>query len=533
MIRMGWLSALAFLTVVGSLGAAEGPGALPERPAGSGVIVHPDGYVLTAHHVLAHARRVVVVTQGEFRAPAVVVSADPDQDLALLKIETVGLSEAPVGYANAVTLDQEVAVLGFSFGLREVSVVRGRIAAIRSKGVKRVFQVDAAVNPGNSGGPVFNKRGEVIGIVTTKFTHPSGIAPEGMAFAVPISYATPLLANIPDFDFTRIGKGRGTARADAEDTIRDMARTTVRIEIARAPEPSAAQPGAEARPPKVEARPNPARRPSPKVGPELEPGGGDHAADVVKVNEQLLEAQQQELRRFAEQGIQPPEGMVLIPAGEFLMGAEDGLPDARPAHTVSLSSYWIDKYEVTNAQYRRCVEAGVCAPPKDRAAYDDPRQASHPVTNVTWLQAREYCHWRGARLPTEAEWEKAARGTDGRRYPWGNSEQAIPRPARNGDARLNSHGIEPVGSHAGTLSPYGVQDLAGNVWEWVKDWYAEDYYAVSPSRDPQGPLRGSFRVMRGGDWTRSSLELRVTYRAWDEMTYWGPTLGFRCADDAP
>ena len=216
----------------GGLCAAETPAVPAEKPAGTGVIVHQDGYVLTAQHVVGNARRIVVVTAGEMRNPAIVVSADRDQDLVLLKIETVGLSEAPLGYAGAVRLDQEVIVAGFPFGLREISVSHGRIAAVRTKGVRRVFQIDAAINPGNSGGAVFNRRGEVVGIVTTKFSHPSGIAPEGMGFAVPISYATPLLANIPDFDFAAIGKVRKELKADAEQLVQEIARATVRIETA-------------------------------------------------------------------------------------------------------------------------------------------------------------------------------------------------------------------------------------------------------------------------------------------------------------
>ena len=219
-------------------GAADSPAVPVERPAGSGVIVHSDGYVLTAYHVVANAKRITVVTAGEYRAPAIVISADQEHDLALLKIETVGLNEAVLGYAGGVRLDQEVIAVGFPFGLRDVSVTRGRIAAVRTKGVKRVFQVDAAINPGNSGGPVFNRRAEVVGLLTTKFSHPSGIVPEGMAFAVPISYATPLLANIPDFDFTSLGKPRKEAKGNGRDgaVVSELARTTVRIETARATE---------------------------------------------------------------------------------------------------------------------------------------------------------------------------------------------------------------------------------------------------------------------------------------------------------
>ncbi|HKW86898.1 MAG TPA: serine protease, partial [Nitrospiraceae bacterium] len=142
MKQAGFFFWLALLVGGGTLEAAEIPSGPTEKPAGSGVIVHADGYVLTAQHVVSNARRIVVVTPGEFRAPAVIISADPDHDLALLKIETVGLSEAPLGYAGTVSLDQEVIVVGFPFGLREVSVTRGRVAAVRTKGVNRVFQVD-------------------------------------------------------------------------------------------------------------------------------------------------------------------------------------------------------------------------------------------------------------------------------------------------------------------------------------------------------------------------------------------------------
>ena len=218
-----------------SLWGAERPDAPAGKPAGSGVIVHSDGYILTAEHVIANAKRIFVLTAGEFRAPAILVSTDSEHDLALLKIETVGLTEAPIGYAGAVRLDQEIITVGFSFGLREVSVTRGRIAAVRTRGVQRVFQVDAAINPGNSGGPIFNGRGEVVGVMTSKFSHPSGIVPEGMSFAVPISYATPLLANIPDFDFTMIGKVRKTAKGNggSKGLAQEVVRTTVLIETVR------------------------------------------------------------------------------------------------------------------------------------------------------------------------------------------------------------------------------------------------------------------------------------------------------------
>lgn len=518
---------------LGSAWAAERVGGPTEKPAGSGVIVHSDGYVLTAHHVVANARRIVVVTPGEFRVPGVVVSADPEHDLALVKVETVGLSDAPLGYAGSVQLDQEVVAVGFPFGLREVSVTRGRIAAVRTKGVQRVFQVDAAVNPGNSGGPVFNARGEVVGILTTKFTHPSGIVPEGMAFVVPISYATPLLANIEAFDFTTIGKGiKGQKGANGKGFAQALVRTTVRIETMRVtegvpPAASATESGG-----KSDVAVTSAARG--QTGGLREPSSvkADDAG-VRQVNEQLRLVQREELQRLAERGIVPPEGMILIPAGEFLMGSDDALPDARPLHRVYVSGFWLDKYEVTNRQYRQCAEGGGCAVPKDRSAYDEATRSEHPVTNVTWNQARGYCRWLGKRLPTEAEWEKAARGTDGRLYPWGNNDDVLRVRVRGLEQKLVKNGTEPVGSIDFAVSPYGVADLVLNVSEWVNDWYAEDFYRSSPARDPQGPVRGSFRVLRGGEVSDRPLELRASYRGWDDVTYWGPSLGFRCADDLP
>lgn len=526
------IAVLSFLISMIPLGlrGSDQPPVAAEKPAGSGVIVHSDGYVLTAYHVVTNARRIVVVTAGEFRAPAILVSADPEHDLALLKIETVGLTEAPIGYAGSVRLDQEIVTVGFPFGLREVSVTRGRIAAVRTKGVQRVFQVDAAINPGNSGGALFTHRGEVIGVLTTKFTHPSGIVPEGMAFAVPISYATPLLANIPDFDFTAIGRGKKHSKAEPNGNLAQaITRTTVRIETVRMADPpfaATAPAGPAVSQPVASARSQPLPAPVERQAPS------DDAA-IVKVNEQLQAAQQEESSRLAQRGAAVPDGMALIPGGEFIMGAEDLEPDTRPIHRVMVSAYWLDRYQVTNGQYRRCVEGGGCLPPKDRRAFDDPERARHPVVNVTWTQARTYCHWKGKRLPTEAEWEKGARGIDARRYPWGNADATITRRVKSGETKMAANGTEPVGSQPGNVSPYGVFDMVGSVSEWVKDWYSEDFYQVSPIQDPQGPVRGTFRVLRGGELSERPLEHHVSNRSWDEMTYWGPTLGLRCALDVP
>ena len=301
--------------------------------------------------------------------------------------------------------------------------------------------------PENSGGPLYNADGELIGILTTKFSHPSGIVPEGMAFAVPVSYATPLLANIEGFDFSVIGKSRNGKKA------KKARRPTTTGSRACCARPSELR-RPEARKPPPPATPAPGesiKRQDPV--PPIAQGQGEtrnptsrapDTAVLQQVNEQLRKTHQEQLLALTQQGVLVPDGMVLIPAGEFWMGAEDGLPDMRPMHRVYMSTYWLDQHEVTNRQYRQCMESGGCAPPKDHSAYNDETRADHPVTNVTWTQARNYCGWRGKRLPTEAEWEKAARGIDARLYPWGNSDDMVKTRLRHSESAGN--GTAPVGS---------------------------------------------------------------------------------------
>jgi formylglycine-generating enzyme required for sulfatase activity len=214
--------------------------------------------------------------------------------------------------------------------------------------------------------------------------------------------------------------------------------------------------------------------------------------------------------------------MVYVPAGEFLMGSSDDDPGAadheKPQHTVYLDAFWIDKYEVTNDQYRKCVEAGACQAPwscePGKASYEDPAKGNHPVVCMNWNHAQDYAAWVGGRLPTEAEWEKAARGTDGRLYPWGNSPPDCGKANYHSCWEVAAAETLPVGSHPDGASPYGAMDMADNVLEWVADWWDEGYYAASPARNPQGPESGSVNVLRGGGHDYSEDFLRCASRDW-------------------
>lgn len=204
------------------------------------------------------------------------------------------------------------------------------------------------------------------------------------------------------------------------------------------------------------------------------------------------------------------------------MGSSSGDQSEQPVHAVTLDGFWIGQTEVTNAQYTRCVEANICTP-ANNTRWNDPAYADHPVANVDWEQANQYAAWAGGRLSTEAEWEKAARGTDQRSYPWGD-QVADPQ-------RLNYNFVHgdttPVGQYTDGASFYGVLDMAGNVEEWVADWYAADYYASSPGQNPPGPAAGSQRVVRGGSFNSNGFDVRATARdrAFPNVDY--PSVGFR------
>ena len=239
--------------------------------------------------------------------------------------------------------------------------------------------------------------------------------------------------------------------------------------------------------------------------------------------------------------------LVEIPGASFMMGCNGEIngdfscPDSElPYHEVTLPSYYIDRYEVTNSQYKECVDAGVCEAPRSDGSttredyFTNPDYALYPVIQVTYEDAQTYCEWAGMRLPTEAEWELAARSVFANLYPWGNEDPDCTRAnsLNNLNATSCVGDTTMVGSYPLGSSDYGVMDMAGNVWEWVADYYAADYYEVSPTENPLGPESGSERVVRGGGWSGSWRYLRTPSRAYDLPFYSGADLGFRCAMDA-
>jgi formylglycine-generating enzyme required for sulfatase activity len=225
-----------------------------------------------------------------------------------------------------------------------------------------------------------------------------------------------------------------------------------------------------------------------------------------------------------------PDDMVLVPAGEFSMGSPEGDPDEKPAHKVLINAFFMDKYEVTVKQYAAFLQESGGDRPSEWKTMNKTANQNRPVMGVDWAEAARYCKWAGKRLPTEAEWEKAARGTDGRLYPWGN-DPPTPLHANYGKKEWNNHeALVPVGTLEAGKSPYGIYDMAGNVWEWVSDWYDNDYYKHSPAESPAGPPTGGFKVIRGGSWNTSARNLRAADRYFDPPSFRSQYVpGFRCA----
>lgn len=490
----------------------------PRRVTGSGFVVG-SGYVLTCHHVIGDAREVQVVSGARSYAAAV-VAADPANDLVLLKTDATLFRPLAIGDSHATKRQEDVWAIGFPLGAHlgsEVTTTKGAITAIRARdGDRRAFQIDASISPGNSGGPLVNNRGEVIGVVNAKIiSQDSSVA--NIGFAVPIHYALPLLRHVPGFDPNDVGRRTKVLNGVEID---EAVSSSVVLVVATAG-------GGNAKPP-----PTSPPLPAPV---EPKPPAPSFASAVIR------SLQQKKIAALLQNGILPPLDMVFVPAGEFQRGSDDGPSDEQPARAVYLADFWIDRHEVTNEQYgnflawmQQTKDHSKCHPdePKDKdhtpaywkdAAWNQPQQ---PVVGVDWYDAYAYAAWAGKRLPTEAEWEKAARGLDNRKFPWGN----VWDDAKANAQRKRQTPVD-VGTLAGGASPYGAMDMAGNVAEWCADWYDANSYQSAPDANPKGAPTGTFRVVRGGSFFNLANECRVTARARSLPTTRLFTIGFRCARD--
>ncbi|ULA59876.1 MAG: FGE-sulfatase domain-containing protein [Nitrospira sp.] len=225
--------------------------------------------------------------------------------------------------------------------------------------------------------------------------------------------------------------------------------------------------------------------------------------------------------------------MAFIPAGEFAMGSDRGQNDEQPVHRVSVKAFYLETQEVTVWRYAEFLVSQKTDPP---FKWNEATSGSHqnkPVVGVNWYDARDYCRWVGRRLPTEAEWELAARGTEGRMYPWGDTH---PTRGHANAGHTKWHGYDTltnVGQFELGKTPNGVYDLAGNLWEWVADWYDATYYQFSPRDNPSGPSAGPLRALRGGAWNNDAKSIRSANRAGYAPDARRNDVGFRCAKDAP
>ncbi|RJR12294.1 hypothetical protein C4588_02400 [Candidatus Parcubacteria bacterium] len=253
----------------------------------------------------------------------------------------------------------------------------------------------------------------------------------------------------------------------------------------------------------------------------------------------------QMMQAFAEI-VHAPKDMILIPAGSFWMGSNTGEENEKPVHKIHLDSYYIDKCPITNAQFDKFTQETGYKGKGEWRKYYRPETADHPVVAVNWFEAIAYAEWSGKRLPTEAEWEKAARSNDMRKYPWGNKwdknkcntpDLDDPEVLKKRVDIYDGRGTTPAGSFPDGASPYGVLDMAGQVWEWCADWYDENYYGklekvAKITKNPKGPEQGEYRVLRGGSWGNLMGPCRCTCRAYSQKPdYINFNVGFRCVKD--
>ncbi len=455
--------------------------------AGTGFVVNPDGYLLTCEHVVRDADK-IKVTLGDKTWEAAVISVDKVHDLALIQIPAKGLPVLPLVNSDGVEVGQEVRAFGYPLSDLlgdNIKVTRGTISGISKFDTQKVFQFDAAANPGNSGGPLVNEKGEVLGIINAKIKDSVASA---VAFAVPVNYAINFMQinNIKSYIYPD-----GIVKVDGPSLVKRVSPSVALITVWDKPD---------------EVIYIPKSTPTPAV-----------VNKSTKVNP----------KDNAE--------IVLIPAGEFLMGSMDSdklaSNDEKPIHKVYLNKYYIYKTEVTVLQYYNfCSATGRKMPPAPDWGWQD----NHPIVNVTWYDAKAYAEWAGAILPSEAQWEKAARGSDGRIYPWGNKWEGSKCANWDNSGEGNTpKGTHIVGSFPSGASLYGVLDMSGNAYEWCDDFYNTDYYKNNKQeKNPMGPDKGDTRVLRGGSWVNiinDGNNYRCAYRYDFNSSNYGVNIGFRCA----
>jgi formylglycine-generating enzyme required for sulfatase activity len=516
--RAGVILLLSFLL------SQQGSPQSPQNTTGSGFVVGSQGYILTCYHVIEKADAIQVSLRDKPYS-AEVHASDPVHDLALIKItDSLVPLRSTVALGNsAVTKRQEdVWAMGYPLGARlgtEVTTTKGTITAIRERpGDKRALQIDASISPGNSGGPLVNNRGEVIGIVNSKIVSTNGVV-GNIGFAVPINDAISLLKKVPDFDIQRMGrKTEVLSGVKIDETVSpSVVLLIVKVGSGRANLPGVAPP-----------------LPSTPTHPEQSAPSGLVAPEVIRKLQDL------KVKALMESGIAPPLDMTSVPGGIFMRGSHLR-NNEMPEKALYLHDFWIDRREVTNEDYAKFLryvqeshDHKKCHPqePKDKdhtpaywgnSQWNQPKQ---PVVGVDWFDAFAYAKWAKKRLPTEAEWEKAARGLDRREFPWGHSWDET---KANADRKHQT--TLAVGSFPDGASPYGAMDMSGNVAEWCADWYDERYYHVPLDAPPTGPNQGSKRVVRGGSFLNVAGECRASFRTHLPPTTRLFTIGFRCAKD--
>jgi formylglycine-generating enzyme required for sulfatase activity len=487
----------------------------PRRVTGSGFVVGIRGHILTCYHVVAGAEEIQAIV-GQTPYPATVVAADAANDLALIKANIPTVRPVAVANSTLTKRQEDVWAMGYPLGARlgsEVTTTKGTITAIRTREAdRRAFQIDAAISPGNSGGPLVNNRGEVVGVVNAKIVSEDSSV-SNIGFAVPIHYTWPLLRLVPDFDINGVGRQQKILNGIEIDETISPSVILIAVTAGEGKLP----------PPPPPPMPNEPKQPPPSA-----------------VSAVIRQMQQKKISTLLESGIAPPLDMVCVPAGDFVRGNKDGPGDEQPMRTVYLRDFWIDRHEVTNQQYGKFLAWMLRTNDHRKCHPDEPKGKDHapaywedenwnkpdqPVVGVDWFDAYAYAAWAGKRLPTEAEWEKAARGIDDRKFPWGNTWD---------EEKANAQRKRTITLEVGTLKegigPYGAIDMAGNVAEWCADWYHENSYQASDAT-PAGPPTGTMRVVRGGSFLSFPNECRVTARARSLPTNRLYTIGFRCAKD--